>query len=277
MKITDAFDGIYECYPDGSFDLKCWERYAEKISPSFADKIKNDAADYNFEQDILPVLQAAYDGRDRLAEAHNSFCRLTDGLSEKVRDKLGGGLNVHIVFYLGLCSGAGWATDIDGVPAVLLGTEKIAELSWTDEKSMAGLIYHELGHLWHFQTRTVQTEPKSPKEKALWQLYTEGMAMHAEQLLCGDESFYHQDRDGWLRWCTENRGRLFGEFLKRIENGESVHCFFGDWNNFEGRSDVGYYLGGELIRSLSERCPLKELANLKLPEIEKALKAQAEC
>ncbi|MDE7279712.1 MAG: hypothetical protein K2N26_08315, partial [Oscillospiraceae bacterium] len=222
------------------------------------------------------VLQAAYADKDKLDEAHNSFCKLANGLSDKVRKKLGCNLDVHIILYLGLCNGAGWATDIDGIPTVLLGIEKIAELSWTDEKSMSGLIYHELGHIWHYQVRTVHTETKSPEEKALWQLYSEGIAMYVEQILYGDKNFYHQDNDGWLRWCTENRGRLFGEFLKCVEKSESVRQFFGDRNQFEGMSDVGYYLGCELIKSVAETHSLNEIANMELSEIETALKIQSQ-
>lgn len=275
MKITDTFNDICNCYPNGKFDLNCWERYAENICPALKDKIKADAADYDFERDILPVLQAAYADRDKLAEVHNSFCKLTGGLSGKLTEKLGCGLDVNIILYLGLCNGAGWATDIDGAPAVLLGIEKIAELSWTDEKSMAGLIYHELGHIWHYRVRTVPTELNSTSDKALWQLYSEGVAMFAEQLLYGGESFYHQDRNGWLRWCTENRGRLFGEFLKCIESGESVQKFFGDWDQFEGKSDVGYYLGCELVKSMAETRSLNEIANAELSEVKAALKIQS--
>lgn len=274
MKVTDAFGDIFTCFPNGRFDLDCWERYAENILPpfAFADKIKNDTAGYDFECGILPVLQAAYADKDKLEQAHDSFCSITHGLAERVREKLDCDLDAHIVLYLGLCSGAGWATDIDGTSAVLLGIEKIAELCWTDEKSMAGLVYHELGHIWHYQVRNIHTEPKSPAEKALWQLYSEGMAMYAEQILCGDKSFYHQDKNGWLKWCTENRSRLFSEFLKRVESGESVQPFFGDWNDFEGRSDAGYYLGCEMIKSMAEKYSLSELANAELSEVKLNLK-----
>ncbi|MCM1024484.1 MAG: hypothetical protein NC395_10565 [Prevotella sp.] len=271
MKITDTFDDIWQCYPNGRFDMSCWERYAGKISPAFADKIKNDTSDYDFEREVLPVLQAAYADKDRVCEAHGSFCKAVCGLAEKVREKLGCDLDVHIVLYLELCSGAGWATELDGVPAVLLGIEKIAELRWTDEKTVSALIYHELGHIWHYRARNVRTEPKNPAEKALWQLYGEGAAMYAEQLIYGAENFYHQDKNGWLRWCTENRGRLFGEFLKRVKSGESAGRFFGDRNDFEGYSDVGYYLGCELVRSMAESRSLDGIANAELSEIEAEL------
>ena len=63
------------------------------------------------------------------------------------------------------------------------------------------LLYHELGHLWHFQRRTAPAWAEDPAARALWQLYTEGMATYVQQRLFGGRSFYSQDRDGWLAWC----------------------------------------------------------------------------
>ena len=42
-------------------------------------------------------------------------------------------------------------TNINGRDVILLGVEKILELNWFDEVSMCGLIYHELGHVYHTQ------------------------------------------------------------------------------------------------------------------------------
>ena len=63
------------------------------------------------------------------------------------------------------------------------------------------LLYLELGHLWHFQRRTAPAWAEDPAARALWQLYTEGMATYVQQRLFGGRGFYSQDRDGWLAWC----------------------------------------------------------------------------
>ncbi len=140
MKVTDAFGDIFTCFPNGRFDLDRWERYAENILPpfAFADKIKNDTAGYDFECGILPVLQAAYADKDKLEQAHDSFCSITHGLAERVQEKLDCDLDAHIVLYLGLCSGAGWATDIDGTSAVLLGIEKLPNCVGQMKKAWQG-------------------------------------------------------------------------------------------------------------------------------------------
>jgi uncharacterized protein YjaZ len=168
------------------------------------------------------------------------------------------GVEATVVMYLGLCSGAGWATEMDGRPAVLLGLEKIVELDWCDDASMSALIDHELGHLWHFQHRT----KPAFADKALWQLYTEGMAMFFEQQLKGDRHFFHQNKNGWLAWCEANRDALLEEFARRVAAGESVQDFFGDWCSYQGYSDVGYYLGSVLIWRMAERCPAQALADM---------------
>ena len=99
--------------------------------------------------------------------------------------------------------------------------------------------------------------------------------MYIEQLLCGEKHVYHQDKNGWLEWCADHREELYREYLTRLERGESLQPFFGDWGSLHGKSDTGYYLGGELIRSLAEKYSLRELAALELSEVEKALKAAA--
>lgn len=184
------------------------------------------------------------------------------------------GLDADILFYLGLCSGAGWATDLDGRPAVLLGAEKIVELNWTGKTAMCGLLYHELGHLWHSQCRKAPSFEETAS--ALWQLYTEGVAMFFEQELAGGPDFFHQNRDGWLSWCRENEGKLFREFCRRCKAGESVQDFFGDWCSYRGHSDIGYFLGAVLARNLSAALDARQLCDCTEQEIMRALQAAVE-
>ncbi len=261
MKIIDTFDGIESCYDDGEFKKSLWCNYMNVYLP-FAKKIvEHVGGKYDFENDILPVLNNIPVQKEKLFEAHNSFCELVDGIDEKVKSALGAELDVTVVFYLGLCCGAGWAVEnLKGKKYVLLGAEKIVELDWCDKAQMAGLIYHEIGHLWHFQTRKKLV--RKFKNDYLLQLYTEGMAMYAQQELIGDGNFYHQDKDGWLNWCDENKQALFAEYLRRIDNKESCQDFFGDWCNYLGHSDLGYYLGCEMIKNLKKTHTQKELVSL---------------
>lgn len=275
LEILDTWDTVFTCFQDGRFSLKRWEDYADAAMPGLKEKVLEDTAEYDFRRDILPVLQNLNGNRERASEAHESFLEAVRGLDEKLEQKLGFLPDMKIVFYLGLCSGAGWATELEGCPAVLLGLEKIVELSWSGRMSMKALLYHEIGHIWHFQVRGGRNVSEAGTDKGLWQLYSEGMAMYIEQLLCGEKHFYHQDKNGWLTWCADHREELYREYLTRLERGESLQPFFGDWSSLHGKSDTGYYLGGELIRSLAEKYSLRELAALELPGVEKALRAAA--
>ena len=271
MKIINTLNEIGSCFENGEFSKACWDAYAEKILGDARKIVEADSASYIFEHDVLPVLNMVPANLDKLELLRKAFEKVTDELEKKIDSELCCELDVDIILYLGLCNGAGWATKLNDRSVVLLGIEKIVELDWCDEISMIGLVYHELGHLWHFQNRTVPTDIKTPADGALWQLYTEGVAMYCEQLLCGNERFYHQDKNGWLDWCEDNRSRLFGEYLRIVEAGESVQDFFGDWTNFEGKSDVGYYLGAELIYDALKVYSRNEVLDLSLDEVKARL------
>lgn len=271
MNIINTINEMGICFENGAFSKAGWDAYMDKVYPTAKKLVESDSAAYNFERDILPVVNMVCANKERLNRLNESFEKITDKLEEKIKDAIGATIDADIVLYLGLCNGAGWAAKVGEQPVVLLGIEKIIELEWTDEVSMICLVYHELGHLWHFQNRTVRTDINNPVDGALWQLYSEGIAMYFEQMLCGHKDFYHQDKDGWLEWCSENRKRLFGEYLRRIENGESVQDFFGDWTNFEGKSDVGYYLGAELIYDALKVYSRNEVLDLSLDEVKARL------
>ena len=138
----------------------------------------------------------------------------------------------------------------------MLGVEKIIELGWYDFESLSALIYHELGHIWH------DAKGGSEGKGNLTQLYREGLAMYFEQLTIGDFNYRLQNKNGWLDWCHANKNALSVEYLRRLKTGENTQEFFGDWNNYQGYSDVGYYIGCEFIKWLSERYSLNKLAKL---------------
>lgn len=257
MKIMDTFPKMSDCFIDGVLNMERWENYADSISPELAIKLKNDVAEYNFQNDILPLLNNVAYNFDKLDIAHQSFHALTDRLPEKIQDILQTDVDVTIIFYLGLCNGAGWATELEGKPVVLLGAEKIVELSWYNISDMAGLIYHEVGHIWHNKMR----KKSAFNNSGLWQLYCEGIAMFVEQLLMSDREFYHQNKDGWLIWCQAKQKELFKAFLDCVITSKNTGDFFGDWNSYQGKSDIGYYLGCEIVKNLSKKYSLTQLAD----------------
>lgn len=263
MRFIDTYGDILAFFPASGFDRSVWRAYAENISKELADKAEQDARGYDFRKEIVPVVTAAVSDRAELDTAHKSFQSLIRDVDRRFVGKFGIDLDVTVILYLGLCNGAGWATTLDGKDAVLLGIEKIVELGWCGEESMRALIFHELGHIWHKTVGNFYWETEKQNEKSIRQLYQEGIAMFCEQILCDDESFYHQDQDGWLGWCLKNEDALRKEFLRRLNRSESTQDFFGDRCSYRGHSDVGYFLGCRFVRRLSSEYTLAGLADMK--------------
>lgn len=111
MKIIDTFSQITDCFTNNIFNMENWEKYANAISPNLAVKLRDDIADYNFQNDVFPLLNSVAHHFDQLNTAHQSFLLLTDGLPEKMQNILQTDLtdlNVSVIFYLGLCNSASW-------------------------------------------------------------------------------------------------------------------------------------------------------------------------
>lgn len=263
MKFIDTYNDILHYFHTDKFDINTWYRYSKSISPYLQEKVEKDIADYDFNTDILPVIKAALENKNRLKTVHNSFQTVIKNIEKDFAANFGTDLSVDIILYLGLCSGAGWATSLGEKKAILLGIEKIIELDWCDEKSMFALISHEIGHIWHMDVGGVFHQQSTAKEKAVFQLYSEGVAMLCEQKLCGNDNYYHQNTDGWLEWCENNLGDIKNEYSSRVQNDASIQDFFGDWCNYKGYSDVGYYLGCQFVRFILNKYTLLQMACLK--------------
>ncbi len=268
MKIINTCDAIKTLFTDG-FDLQIWRKYAASISSKLPAKCEQDAKEYDFEKDVLPVLQNALDA-NKINLVSRSFQSVTDTLQENLSKLFDTEPAINIILYLGLCNGAGWATTLDGHNTVLLGIEKIIELGWGDETNMRALILHEIGHLWHKHNGNLHIPEYTKRRKGIAQLYCEGVAMVCEHILCGDDEFYHQDKDGWLTWCYANENDIKREYLHRLDTGKSVQDFFGDWCSYKGHSDVGYFLGCRFVEYLIKTYSLKEIANMKYRALNKA-------
>lgn len=260
MKIVHTYKDILNTFPTSQFALETWRKYALTISPSLAKIILKDSSKYDFNKEILPVIKNALAKRDQLEILHTNYISVTKNLEKDIFDKFNTKLDVNIILYLGLCNGAGWYTKADNKRVVLLGIEKIIELGWIDIRSLKALIYHELGHVWH----DIQREGMDVvQNSSISQLYQEGIAMVFEQSMFDDINYFHQNRNGWLDWCLSNEKEIKGEYLKRINNNQSVQDFFGDWCHYKGYSDVGYFLGTQFVRYMLKKYSLREIANIK--------------
>lgn len=196
MDIIDTYPSVLMAYNHSNFSFERWKSYINSVLPGLfpilvAD-VKNALGTGEFsEDDYLSVLNCVAHSRQQLEVAHDSFLQATENLERKIYERFGKSLDAAIVFYLGLCNGAGWVTEYRGKTAVLLGIEKILELEWCHNDDMYGLIYHELGHVYQKQYGTLMRIFDKDEDSFLWQLFTEGVAMCFEQIIIGSAEYYH--------------------------------------------------------------------------------------
>ena len=274
IRILDTYPALLSAFEDGRFSPERWRAYIDRACPGLAPLLIGDAEEtlatgkVTFEKDYLPVINAVAARPDECALAHEAFLRVTDALEERVRAAFGRSLDVDIVFYLGLCNGAGWVTPFGGRTCILLGVEKILELGWHTWRDMIGLIDHELGHAYQAQYGVLRRAFDDPAQAFLWQLFTEGVAMVFEQTLVGDPDFYHQDRDGWKAWCDARFARIRRDFDRDLPGMTRANQrYFGDWVRYEGRGDVGYYLGCRFVRHILESRAFDDILALDMDEL----------
>ncbi|MFZ0830369.1 MAG: hypothetical protein WCB18_03805 [Thermoplasmata archaeon] len=205
----------------------------------------------------------------RLRRLHDNLVRELPGAWKRTREVLEVDFDVQFVIYIGLGCGAGWATQLGGVPAVLFGLENAAEATAGERGGGPGAVSHEVAHLVHDEWRRRARLPGIEDARGpYWQLYEEGFATECERVIDGPSRFrLRTGRPDWLGWCTQHRAALARRFLKDVRARRSVRPFFGSWFSIGGHTECGYYLGAELIRHLKETLSLREIARLSSPEV----------
>lgn len=173
-----------------------------------------------------------------------------------------------IILYFGLGNGAGWATLYQNEPAILLGIDKIAELSWTDKQTLSGLIMHEYAHIAHAYLRKINLDEfENLEDNPFFRMYSEGFASFYEDI--SNQGF--KARSPWFASCLKKEEELKKIYLEKIENHVSDWTnFYGDWHQVMDLSDAGYFLGYRMIQSLSNRYSLSEIATFSLGQIKAA-------
>lgn len=267
MRIINSFCSLRKAFPNRVFDMEIWRDYAVAISPNLASKCENDSQGYDFQTEVLPVIQSALADKAKLDILSDVFDEVARDLTVRITKLFDKEIELEIILYLGLCNGAGWATTLDGRDVILLGIEKIIELDWYSKENLQALIFHEIGHIWHKTYGKMSFQCHAQTEKSIIQLYQEGIAMVCEQILYGDDTHYHQNQNGWLSWCTQNESLLKKEYLARLNHEQSTQDFFGDWNSYKDHSNTGYYLGCQFIKYLQKKFSLIDIANLSYQQL----------
>ena len=266
MEIVNTYPALLVAYEGSAFCFEKWKSYIDSMLPDVSSSLISDVKEclgtgaFSWEKDYLPVLNAVALDVGLRETAYDSFCRVTENLERTVYAKFGKNLDVDIIFYLGLCNAAGWVTEYRGKKTILLGIEKIMELNWCGLDDMYGLIYHELGHVYQGQYGVLERTFDKTADSFLWQLFTEGIAMYFEQVLAGDPEYYHQDKNGWKKWCGEHLEEIKADFDRDLKTMTFANQrYFGDWVEYHGRGDVGYYLGCQFVRYMLPAYPFDEM------------------
>ena len=258
LNIIDTSGEWLSAFEGDHFDLAKWDTYIDRNVPGAKGLCLDDmrecmGAGFTWGKDFLPVLNAVQHNPEQRETAVRSFLGVTENLDRKIQERFGRTVDCDVILYLGLCNGAGWVTTLNGKTVVLLGIEKIMELNWQDTDAMTGLIIHELGHVYQDQYGVLHRETGSTRDKFLWQLFTEGIAMVFEQEIAGDPDYFHQDTNGWKDWCDRHAGQIRESFRSDLETmTQANQRYFGDWASYEGYGDTGYYLGTRFVRFLLE-------------------------
>ena len=111
MIVMDLYSGIDELeYSSSSTFLESWKTYLN--NNDIYSVCTQDTLDYDFERQCFPVITHALENKDIIAIAHDNFIECTSEIENKYY-KLFGYDEVYVVFYLGLCNGAGWVLEIN--------------------------------------------------------------------------------------------------------------------------------------------------------------------
>lgn len=273
LHIMNTCGQIENLFDHGVFAYDKWEKYMNAICPEAAAMLQEtvkkylNTGNYTFDKDFLPVLNAVYRNPE-LELLQKSFSTVTDDLNSKIIERFGKELSADLILYLGLGCSAGKVMEIDYSPVILLGIEKILELRWYTRNAMYGLVYHELGHAYHTQHGKLDQTTDDNRLSWVWQLFTEGIAMYFEQTLVGDPDFFHQDTNGWKSWCDEHFEQILHDFHQDLTTmTRFTQRYFGDWCDYHGHGDTGYYLGSRFIHFLRKSHSFHDLINLEISQI----------
>ncbi|MGX7107996.1 hypothetical protein [Facklamia miroungae] len=273
MEIINTTAEVDQLFVNGQFQFNLWKEYIDKWLPNHQDLFIDDvkrlhaSGKFSFEKDFLPIINRAFSESKKRLKVVDSFRQVTGGLNKKVIQAFGKELDVTIMLYLGLCNGAGWVVELDRKTYILLGIEKIIELDWMSKDRMYGLIYHELGHVYHQQYGNFD-QFEQGENYFLWLLFTEGIAMYFEQVLVGNLNYFHQDSNGWLEWCDLHLATIKKDFHHDISKMTTDNqIYFGDWVSYRGRPDCGYYLGARFVQFICSRYHFNQVIQFDLDQV----------
>lgn len=281
INVIDAFYDFKEGFKDNlelstEGKIELWEKIYSNKYPELLNKCKEDYINEGYKWDEIAtkmVFNKTKSDFPRIVEAYDNINNIIPQINIKAYELFDIKLDINIVIYAGLCNSAGWVDVYDNKRAILYGVDKIAELDWHTIDKIEPLLAHELCHVIHFNMRdsaNIIDNYNTNYEYGIWRIYIEGFAQFYQSKLMDKDI----DSRGieWINKCDENIDELKKLFLQALYDKEKgTNDFFGDWYTVMGISDVGYYLGKEFIKKLTDKYNLEYIATIELETIENEL------
>lgn len=278
IKIIDTFKDYKEVF-EHNLDISTqekislWEELYSSKYPEVINKLKDDIKSdgYNW-VDIAREnsFNKTKEDFSKMVEAYENIKNVMEDVNNNVKEAFNLDLDINIVLYAGLCHSAGWVDEYEGKRAILYGIDQIANLNWQDRNKLKNLIAHELCHIIHFEIRdryNLIDDYKTNYEYGIWRLYIEGFAQFYRNKLT---PLFEERGESWVKACDEQKEELKKLYIEALnDNDKGTNDFFGDWWQVMGISDVGYYLGQEFVKELSEKLSLKEVITIRFEGLEK--------
>lgn len=269
FEVMDVFENFKQNYhhrltPESLLDS--WY-HAMQHAPTLRDLCIQDSQEVNLSWETVAlerVFHRTHQDYVKMTTVHARLKRLIPQMKDRLSAFYAPLKHVRFVLYHGLGNGAGWATNYLHVPSILLGIDKIAALDWSSDEELQRLIAHEYMHVVHQDIRGAFPIFQDPKEEAIMRLYIEGVASFYETKLAD----LPERLTRWEAQCQVLETRLkthYQEVLHR--GGEGYQVFYGDWHTVEGLSDVGYYLGKQMIQSILKTHDFMTLAEAPFEKI----------
>ena len=73
MHILNSIHSVMDAFPDMKFDIQEWREYISRICPELMSKCENDAKEYDFQKEVLPVINYALDNPEKIDCLNQNF------------------------------------------------------------------------------------------------------------------------------------------------------------------------------------------------------------
>lgn len=156
-----------------------------------------------------------------------------------------------IEIYVGSGWKSRWVSSILDEPALFLDLGGLAELGWSDNHNIRGVLAFGLGQLHHALARGGAEELAKLEEDPFLRLYSQGYAQFLENLVLEEDSWHGTGGESWLKECREKERLLAEKYLEGSMK-RDVERFYDPELRIAGLSFTGRYLGYRLVSSLHE-------------------------